>query len=393
VALPKLFPSLPNLDSLAFERKTGEFQPSIEVDLAANPDDDSPEAIAWLHVLESPVPQSKGLFWGTMALALGLHLVLGFISTGDEAKAPPTNPQEKKVRIVQLPMPGQPIAKAAPLTPARPTPPARSPIQRPATNRPPVRPAQRPIVQRPRQTPPPATTPPATTAPATTAPATTAPPATGANPWQDFPQYPGAKPGCFNLQSCLSTGKSLAEVSQFFQKELTARKYSVQPANGSTNGGTVLQVSRDGLTQFLSILNAEELGAIYVLSEQPVSLGDLTKAIEVPNEIYSVLSGLAAEDATAAQFAQPNDFFPAGTVRSEIAAMKFVAGEDPATFFDAYFRTNLVNNGFDPQETNQQYGGGFVYRVKKASLVLYLNLVPTADNSGTIVVVWRVAPQ
>ena len=147
------------------------------------------------------------------------------------------------------------------------------------------------------------------------------------------------------------------------------------------------------MTQFLSILNAEELGAIYVLSEQPVSLGDLTKAIEVPNEIYSVLSGLAAEDATAAQFAQPNDFFPAGTVRSEIAAMKFVAGEDPATFFDAYFRTNLVNNGFDPQETNQQYGGGFVYRVKKASLVLYLNLVPTADNSGTIVVVWRVAPQ
>jgi len=407
VQFPKLFPTLPDLDSLTFTRQAGETPglSSLPIDPDAIAADQEPEAIAWTHLLEDPVPSSGRVLWITMLVALVGHGVLAFIPTNDARTVAPPNPKEKKIRIVQLPVPGQPAAKAPSPVPARPIAPQQRPIvQRPATTRPIV---QRPTPRRPTppapkaqtpqpkptQTPATQTPPPTTTTPATTTTTTTTPPATSGNPWQDFPQYPGAQPGCYNLQSCMKTGKSLAEVSAFFEKELVARKYTIQPAPSSGNDTRAYQVSRDGLTQFLSILTVEGEGAIYVVSEQPRTLADLTQAVEVPGEIYSVLGNLAAEDATAANLGQPDAFYPAGVQQPGIGALKLIPGEDPNTFFDAYFRTNLVNNGFEISDSSQSYGGGPVYKVKKGDLVMYLNLVPTADNAGTVVVVWRVRPQ
>jgi hypothetical protein len=155
----------------------------------------------------------------------------------------------------------------------------------------------------------------------------------------------------------------------------------------------VYQVSRDGLTQFLSLIQVDGKGTLYVLSEAPRTLADLTQAIEVPAAIYDVLAGLAAEDATRANFAQPDPFFSGETPHDQIGVMKLVLDESPDTFFDSYFRTNLFNSGFTSSETPQQYGGGPLYTVTKDDLLLYVNLVPTQDGSGTIVVIWKSQPE
>ncbi|MFM7470631.1 MAG: hypothetical protein ACKO5P_03885, partial [Nodosilinea sp.] len=68
-------------------------------------------------------------------------------------------------------------------------------------------------------------------------------------------------------------------------------------------------------------------------------------------------------------------------------------GEQASTFFDVYFRNNLVNNGFKPGVTPQSYGGGLVYQVTKDNLTLYINLVPTVDGTGTLVVVLKKLPR
>ena len=73
--------------------------------------------------------------------------------------------------------------------------------------------------------------------------------------------------------------------------------------------------------------------------------------------------------------------------------MQVVSGEAPDSFFDSYLRTNLVNNGFDSTQLSQSYGGGLLYEVKKETTSLYINLVPTQDASGTIVVIWKTLPQ
>jgi hypothetical protein len=143
----------------------------------------------------------------------------------------------------------------------------------------------------------------------------------------------------------------------------------------------------------LSLIFVEGKGTLYVLAEEPRTLADLSQAIEVPAEIYGVLQGLAAEDATRINFAQPDAFYTADALRSSIGAAKLVPGESPDSFFDTYFRTNLVNSGFEPSDTSQQYGGGPVYTVKKEDLLLYINLVPTQDGNGTVVVVWKSLPQ
>lgn len=338
---------------------------------------DLPESTPWFH--RSPAPknlQARSL--GLLFLAsLGLHGLL-LVFPLAEKKAPETPPPvEKSTRITQL---SGPVPKGAKVTSQV------QPVAKPAAPRVVNRIAAVPPL-RSTQPPPPAVAP----SPATAA-ATAAPGAMAGNPWEDFPQYPQAQPGCYNLSSCMQTGKPLAEVGAFFSNALPARKYAAKLALDEPNR-KVYQVSRDGLSQFLSLLYAPGKGTVYVVSDAPRSLADLAQAIEVPAAVASVLSNLAGQEASPALFAQPQAFFKGSDRRPEVGDIQLVMGEQANTFFDVYFRNNLVNNGFKSSETPQSYGGGLVYKVTKDDLTLYINLVPTVDGTGTLVVVFKQLPR
>lgn len=135
---------------------------------------------------------------------------------------------------------------------------------------------------------------------------------------------------------------------------------------------------------------------MYVLAEAPRSLEDLDKAVEVPPEIYAVLLGLDSQEADSSYFTQPDAFYTKiggeESPKSGIGAIKLIPDQDPLTLFNSFISTNLRNNDFEASEPEQQYGGGDVYTVQKQGSTFYLNLVPTQDGMGTLVVVWQNSP-
>lgn len=350
-----------------------------------------PDIANWLHSPRQSAKFPQKVFWLGTLVSLALHGLLMLVPLGPDRKSEPVKLEEKKVRISQLPTPAKTVATKLPpvkvppkVTPVMDKPALVPPIQaKPII--PPVR-SPKPAVETPKQQ-----TPAQTPAQTPNQPEKSVDRTTDATAWEDFPQYPGAQSGCYNKAACKQTVKGLSDVSAFFEKELPAKKYDAKLTSNDSNR-KVYQVSRNGLLQFLSLL-VDKSGTLYVLSDAPLALADLANAIEVPAEISSVLGGLQGTDATPTNFTQSGDFFVGSSPRPEIGIMQVVTGETPDAFFDTYFRTNLVNNGFEPPDTPQQYGGGLLYAVKREKISLFINLVPTADKTGTVVVIWKNLPK
>ncbi len=226
-------------------------------------------------------------------------------------------------------------------------------------------------------------------------------PDSSANPWADFPLYPNSQPNCYGLPSCLQVGNVLNQVTDFFARELPAKKYDLKLTLKEA-GREVYQISHSGQTQFLSVMTAEK-GTVYVLSNAPRSLEDLKKAVEVPPEVSEILSNLDAKTAEPSLFAQPNLFYTRSTEkglgagaqvpRSGIRNISLVTDQVAEEMMNAFFQTNLQNSGYEVTDLQQQYGGGGIYQVKKPKVTLYLNLVPTKDKTGTLVVTWKEPPR
>lgn len=326
----------------------------------------------WLHSPKKKPSLSQRLIWVTLVASLALHGLLMLLPTSSEKKPAAAKPEEKSVRITQLPT----LIKA----------PKVQRLRKPVV-------AKKPIVV---QKSTPARAPIPSVQPAKPKAAATDPGASTSNPWQDFPQYPGAEVGCFNLPSCFQSNDQLDQVSAFFEKELAAKKYTVKPTK-TESGRKVYQVSKGNLTQFLNVLVNPGKGTVYVLAPNELTLEELSKAKAVPPEITAVFEGLDAQDATRDSFAQPDSFYSADTLRPDIIDVRLIPNPDASitadTFFDAYLSTNLRNSSFDDYpDTGQKYGGGPVYLAKKGKLTLYINTVPTKDGSGTIVVIWKKQP-
>lgn len=330
--------------------------------------------IDWLHSPRKSSGFSRSFIWLMLIASLGLHAILLWFPIPAEKKPANIKPEEKSVRITQLPT----LTKTAAVKPIPKSPLVKKPtvIQRrslPQASRPLVQPAKPP------------------------APAQDPKSEVSSNPWQDFPQYPGAEAGCFNLPSCQQTGDGLNQVGTFFEKEVVAKKYSLAAVRNEADR-KVYRISRNNLTQFLNILVVEGKGTVYVLAPAELTLADLAKAKVVPPEIAAVFEGLDAEDVSRDRLAQPDAFYTGDKPRSEIIDMRLIANPSPditaETFFDAYLSTNLRNSSFDDySETGQRYGGGPVYLAKKGKTSLYINTVPTQDGSGTVVVIWKTLPK
>jgi hypothetical protein len=326
-----------------------------------------------------PTPKRSGVskwLWLGLLASLGLHTGLMLIPTGEGPKPPPPKQQEKQVRITQLPKLVKTVNVPKPIKP---------------TVKPVVRQTTTPPIPKPIEPPKPPQ--------AISSPSQQNTPKSSA--WDDFPIYPGAQPGCFGLASCLQTADSLSQIGDFYQKELPAKKYDFKPIL-KENGRQVFQVSRNGQTQILSVIQAEK-GNVIVLSDAPRSLEDLKKAVEIPPEVAAILGNLDAQTADQSNFAQPELFYVKSTEKGpgagtsvpkkEISNISLVPGYAFDTMMDEFFRNNLQVNDFEVTDLPQSYGGGKVYQIAKGGTKLYLNLVPAKGNSGTIVVTWKDVPK
>lgn len=238
-------------------------------------------------------------------------------------------------------------------------------------------------------------------------------------PFADFPRYPGAQPGCFGKSFCLQTADGIDAVAAYFQKQLPAKKYQIQTADPNEADIKIFQVSKGDKVQYLNLFtNTEASSTVYVLTPDPLSsIEDIAKGVAVPSELYSeVLVGLSENEARDTDFEEPTPFYEKlssesdssisigdpgagsgvvsdiiGQLRSEIdSTPKLVQGQRPDQVYDSLL-PKLKSSGFTTSEV-KAYGGGSLYEMRKGSAATYLNLVPTKDRKGTIVVVWRSSP-
>ncbi len=340
-----------------------------------------------------------------LLISLGLHGLLLFLPTGAERN--PIVEKEETVKITQLPSSSKPAAK-----------PASKSAAKPAAKK--VKPARRAVaINRPRAivTPAPRIEPRqasaageqarrelvAASASGETSGTDQQAEASGAeSPFADFPHYSGAEPGCFGKESCQKTADPLGKVDAHFAKQLPAKKYQVQSVSNEADK-KVYQVSKGGATQFLNLFTSDG-GTVYVLAPEPLnSLDDLKAAVEVPEGLYVTLSKLGGEPADDTNFDDPDNFFAklssedeAGSVlaaelRSEIdGSPQLVSGQTPEKVYNG-LQPQLQSNGIEISEV-KPYGGGSLYKLHKGSFTGYLNLVPSKDRTGTIVVVWTGSP-
>lgn len=353
------------------------------------------------YPLKKLPPPLRALIRPMLLISLALHGLLMLMPLPD--KEAPEKKEEKSVKVTQLPTTNSPPT----IKRSQPSPKPAPPKVVKQITRPPVlanRPRTQPIVQAPRSQQvqptlsPIAPSPVAATLTPTTTPPETAPATDTA--LADFPLFPGAKAGCLEVQSCFQTGNALDKVAAYFEKELPARKFTAQ-VDTDEPARKVYQVSRsDFPAQYLSLISTEQ-GTIYVLADQPRTLDDLKNAVDVPPEFYTILAEVGEELEDESPFKNPNDFYtklesqdqdgsliPAEQ-REEIEGVKLVSGQTP----DAVY-TNLapsLQSIFEVSESGD-YGGGSLYKLKKDSFTGYLNLVPTKDGAGTIVVLWSDPP-
>jgi len=321
-----------------------------------------------------------------LLISLGLHGLLLLLPTGPEKN--PIVEKEETVKITQLPSSSKPAAKLGSKPTAKPVAKKVQPTRRAvAINRPRAIMVPSPGIE-PRQS---------------SAAGEQATEASGAeSPFADFPHYPGVEPGCFGKESCQKTADSLAKVDAHFAKQLPAKKYQVQSVSTETDK-KVYQVSKGGATQFLNLFTSDG-ATVYVLAPEPLnSLDDLKAAVEVPEGLYVALSELGGEPADDTDFDDPDNFFAklssedeAGSVlaaelRSEIdGSPQLVSGQTPEKVYSG-LQSQLQSNGIKTLEV-KPYSGDSLYKLQKGSFTGYLNLVPSKDRTGTIVVVWTGSP-
>lgn len=214
------------------------------------------------------------------------------------------------------------------------------------------------------------------------------PPPPKTSDWEDFPLYPQAQTGCFDLRSCMRTEDDLYKVSGFFEQNLAAKKYTFYPVTTESEK-KIYRISRGDRTEFLSIFTTAELGTAYVLSKDLLDIEELLDSSEVGLNVG--LNNPLDTEVKCQQFAQPELFCINNVRRPEIDDLNFSGSTDVNTSFEA-FRSVYEKDGYNISEMDP-YGDGPVYALEKNGEITYLNYVPDKDNTGTIGVNWNSLPK
>lgn len=97
---------------------------------------------------------------------------------------------------------------------------------------------------------------------------------------------------------------------------------------------------------------------------------------------------------TAELFPDPNAFFSDPvklTKRKGLVAFDWFSPIKPDILFYDHIERIYKGKGYALTRKGD-YGGGEVYELKKGTDVRYLNIVPTGDKTGTLIMVWKDSP-
>ncbi len=332
-------------------------------------------------------PQLTGflrLIQPTLLVALGIHAVVLFAPLSWQQSAKKMEPEKQKeasVKITQLQL-NQP--KVSPPKLAQPSLPRSD---RPATPKvPPIVPPQ------------PAKT---KSQPAKRATRNEA----AKNPFAEFPQFQPSTAGCaFNPSlgdQCRIASANLAAVTNYFKQALPDKKFAIALEENAPER-KIFKVSKGEQSLFLNLFS-DGATTVYLLAPEKISnLAALKKAIGLPtrelNELLALVTDTSSgsNDATPLDFLEPTAFYsdPEGADPGQLAAVfaspKVVAGQSSAQVLPK-LQAYLKKAGFKVAEVGA-YGGGALQQISKGSFTGFLNLVPTRDRAGTVVVLWTQKP-
>ncbi|MCY6493662.1 hypothetical protein [Leptolyngbya sp. GGD] len=347
------------------------------------------------------IPAPARAFIRPMLLAaIGMHALLLFAPFPQEKPKPPEN-KEAPVKITQLPTTKVKVQNKAKI--ANPNKPSLPKINRPAAN---------PVVIKPEPPKPEA----ARSQEAPPEKGQVANPASGgATSFVDFPHYQPSTPDCFGKglgENCRIATANLPTVAAFYQSQPKAKGFTVTLAEENANAKIYTVTAKNGQMLFLSLF-ADAPTTVILLSEQKVTdLATLKESVSPPEEYYQILADLLVEadrsdnpanTASPENFAQPQMFYnivsEAELQQGAIPDLrpgidgtpKLAQGQNPMNFYQSMSAAGL--SGFFEISEQGQYGGGNLYRLKKGSTTFYLNLIPTKDQTGTIIVTWLKDPK
>ncbi|MBF2046263.1 MAG: hypothetical protein IGS54_02490 [Elainella sp. C42_A2020_010] len=319
--------------------------------------------------------------------SIGLHVLVLLLPLPEQASLDAARRQDVEVNVTRLPeqtpVP-KPTATPKPTpTPSPPAQPVAQPLQ-PAPRPPAV--AQKPPVAQP--SPSPVASPPPTPEPS---PDPVPPPAV---PFADLPLLTGSQTGCFGLGTCheITDGTNFRTAGQTLEQALQAQGYTVKPREDlEETGRKVYELTKGNKTRYLNVLSSDVGSTIYLVTPQPVSLDQLQTSETHKAELEAILDSISSGSVNPTQLTQPEAFFAGTTPRPETGSqLRLVAGRSPQELLNG-LTGSLQAQNFTLTEAGG-YGNGLLYEVTKGAYTGYLNLVPTVDRSGTIVVLWTNLP-
>lgn len=212
-------------------------------------------------------------------------------------------------------------------------------------------------------------------------------------PFANFPDLAGAQAGCFGSGNCrqVSNGIPFRNAAQTLEQQMVAQGYEVSERDDlSETGQKIYQLkAQDGTMRYLSVLSSAVGATIYILSPEPATLNDLQQTETLKSNLATLLGQLGTT-AIATQIPYPTLFLSGTMPRPEVEQMRLVPGVTPDQLISTLTRT-LQDRQFSLLAVGT-YGGGKIYEVGNAAFTGYINLVPTADNTGTLMILWNTAP-
>lgn len=212
-------------------------------------------------------------------------------------------------------------------------------------------------------------------------------------PFGDVPLLAGAEAGCYGIGTCYGlSGVDFRAAGQTLETQFEAQGYTVEAREDlEETGRKIYAITKNGKTRYLNVMSNDLSNAVYVITPQPSSLEELQNIDLLKSELEATLDGLLASTPNATQFAQPNAFFVGATPRPETGGrLRLVAVPPPQLL--STLTVQLQTQGFALTEAGG-YGGGLLYEVTQDAFTGYLNLVPSPDDTGTIVVLWSSLPE
>jgi hypothetical protein len=140
-------------------------------------------------------------------------------------------------------------------------------------------------------------------------------------------------------------------------------------------------------------------------TQGPKTSGDSSAGMD--NFMQNIMGSLSTNsDVVPDLFSSPIDFFPnykkpdnntppgydvPEPPANGIEDLRLVKSKTPPEVYKDLL-ASLSQNGYRPTSILAEYSGGQLYKIEKDSLMVYLNLVPTANGADTVVVTWSTNP-